>query len=256
MKLAIISDIHGNLIALETALAAIDSDGVDKIWVLGDLAAHGSRPAECVALIRERKAANKDNFKVIGGNTERYLVNNLRLNRPVAKDEESYKQLVQRAYIDDDILNWGRAQLGWENYEFLSKIIGKETGMTVHEYGYVSGYHAIPGDDEYIINADTPDEEALDSVLDRSFRLGIYGHIHQQVNRNLGHVRLVNPGSVGMSFQSPGKVQFAVLTFTDGDVNIDLRELDYDVDAAVADLSHVGYPHIETMTNMLRKGTW
>ena len=73
MKLAVIADIHGNLTALETVLKEIDAEGgIDQIWVLGDLAAHGPQPAACVALLRERHEAAKETFKVIGGNTDRY----------------------------------------------------------------------------------------------------------------------------------------------------------------------------------------
>ena len=54
MRIAIISDIHANLHALEAVLAVIDADSVDEVWCLGDLVGYGPRPTECVALVRER----------------------------------------------------------------------------------------------------------------------------------------------------------------------------------------------------------
>jgi len=86
MRLAILSDIHGNLVALEAALADIASVGqVDLTWCLGDLAAFGSRPAECVQRIRALADADEGKrFKVIGGNTDRYLVTGERM--PVKPD--------------------------------------------------------------------------------------------------------------------------------------------------------------------------
>ena len=54
MRIAVISDIHANLHALEAVLAAVDADGVDELWCLGDLVGYGPRPNECVALVRER----------------------------------------------------------------------------------------------------------------------------------------------------------------------------------------------------------
>jgi predicted phosphodiesterase len=54
MRIAVISDIHANLHALEAVLAAIDAEGVDEVWCLGDLVGYGPRPNECVALVQER----------------------------------------------------------------------------------------------------------------------------------------------------------------------------------------------------------
>jgi len=180
MKIAVLADIHGNMPALEVVLNDLDAEeNVDQTWVLGDLAAHGPHPAACVEAIRERHEADKDTFKVIGGNTDRYLVNGTRMARSPAEDAEAYAAAVEQFTKESAMFDWARALLGWDNYAFLSKILGKEIGQHVPGYGYVSGYHAVPGDDEYVINDDTPDEEALDSVLDRPLRLGVYGHIHR-----------------------------------------------------------------------------
>jgi len=254
MKLAVISDIHGNLQALNAVFADLEFVNADKTWVLGDLAAHGPSPAACVSAIRERHEADKDNFQVIGGNTDRYLVTNARMAKKKAKDEDTYQQYAAQIPIENAIFSWGTAQLGWENYEFLSKLLGRELSHDAEGYGIVMGYHAVPGDDEYSITPETPDEEALDSVLDRPLRLGIYGHIHVQLERNLGSVKLVNPGSVGMSFDAPGKAQYAVLTFENGTVTIDQRQVPYDVDAAIADLETSGHPHPATIAKLYREG--
>src|ERR671918_726964 len=54
MRLGIISDIHGNLPALEAALAAIDAVGVEEVWCLGDVVGYGAQPDECTLLVAER----------------------------------------------------------------------------------------------------------------------------------------------------------------------------------------------------------
>lgn len=270
MKLAVLSDIHGNITALETVLADLDTVAdVDAVWVLGDIAAHGPAPAATTDIIRERYEAAraaaeqaKANgteadvipFKVIGGNTDRYLVTNARSARKPAEDADSYADLMRQYHSENSVLTWGAAQLGWANYAFLAKRIGREISEKVDGYGLVMGYHAVPGDDEYNITPDTPDEEALDSVLDRPLRLGIYGHIHRQVNRDLGRVRLVNPGSIGMSFEKPGYAQYAIITFEEGAVDVEFRNLPYDVDAVVALARAADHTDVAWLEKVLREG--
>ncbi|MEM6529485.1 MAG: metallophosphoesterase, partial [Chloroflexota bacterium] len=74
------------------------------------------------------------------------------------------------------------------------------------------------------------------------------------VNRDLRRAHLVNPGSVGMSFETPGKAQYAVITFEGNAAHIDMRAVDYDIDAVAADLEQVGHPHPAVIETILREG--
>jgi predicted phosphodiesterase len=253
MLLAVLSDIHGNLMALDTALADLDAvGGADMIWCLGDLAAFGPRPAECIRRLRERREAfGKEKFHIIGGNTDRWLVTGERVKQ-AAKDEETFNTLAQTWNDRDLNLNWGVSQLSYEDYQFLQKRIGREVSHEFEGYGWVIGYHAIPGDDEAFLLPDTPEYEALDMLLDREGRLAIGGHIHRQMDRDLGRWRVVNVGSVGMSFDNPGHVQWGLFTFENGEVNIDLRNIPYDAQAVIDDLYAVGCPAPEWMGKRLR----
>jgi len=56
MRVAVVSDIHANLHALEAVLAAIDADPVDELWCLGDLVGYGPKPNECCAIVQARAA--------------------------------------------------------------------------------------------------------------------------------------------------------------------------------------------------------
>ena len=56
MRVAVISDVHGNLSALEAVLAAVDAEATDELWCLGDLVGYGARPNECCAAVAARAA--------------------------------------------------------------------------------------------------------------------------------------------------------------------------------------------------------
>ncbi|MCU0496257.1 MAG: metallophosphoesterase family protein [Anaerolineae bacterium] len=244
MKLAVLSDIHGNLIALEAVLADLAQEsGIDQTWCLGDLAVFGPRPAECIQRIKALNVENEGKtFRVIGGNTDRYLVTGERYPLPALKEAEGLAQRVHDLTIRDTIHNWNLGRLSWEEYEFLAKIRGHELYQMVNGYGVVIGYHAVPGDDEPMLRPDTPDEQARDYLLDREGCLAIGGHTHVQMDRQLGPWRAINVGSVGLSWQYPGMAQYAVIVIQEGQVTIDLRNIPYDVEACIADLYAVDHP--------------
>lgn len=246
MRLAILSDIHGNLIALEKALRDLDAvGGADKVWVLGDLAAFGPRPAECIRRVRDlTETYGKDNVRYVRGNTDRYLVRGARPSWPAAEDEAKFHEMQAESRAMNETLVWTLAQLPFEEYSFLARL-DRETSLDAPGYGGVIGYHGTPGDDEGYLRPETPAEEARDALLDREGRLGIGGHIHIQLDRDLGSWRAVNVGSVGMSFEHPGLVQWGLFTFDNGDVTVDLREVPYDVNGFIIDMHTCGLPTYE-----------
>src|SRR5579859_3886540 len=174
MRLAILSDIHGNLLALQAVLEDLkQAGGADKVWVLGDLVAFGPRPAECLQVIRDIPQV-----EVIGGNTDRYVINGqfpgwLRESRP--KDEEQWRaapaQMREWLAHWAGNITWTIGKLSFADYEYLSKL---HHGLEVEipGYGWAIGYHAVPGDDEALILPDTPAEETLDQFLFAEGRIG------------------------------------------------------------------------------------
>ena len=255
MRLAVLSDIHGNLPAFEAVLNDLNRVGeVDLIWCLGDFAAWGTRPAECVAKLREiHEHYGKEKFKVIGGNTDRYIVSGKRPEIPHAKDEESMKKRRTTFLQRDVLLIWALQQFSWDDYEFVSKTIGRELYTRVEGYGDVIGYHGIPGDDDSIaLRPDSPQEEAEDALLDRSGRLAIGGHTHLVMDRTLSNWRAINPGSIGLSFTDVNFAEWALITFEGDNAEVDFRKVPYDVQSLIADMETVNYPHPEWLLRFVK----
>jgi predicted phosphodiesterase len=229
MRLAVISDIHGNAVALAAVLADLQlAGGADKLWMLGDLCAFGPRPVECLQMVRELKDA-----AVISGNTDRYLVTGTRPKHS-AKDEADFATYAETMRSRELGFAWTLSQLSYADYEYLAKLPG-ETDLLVPDYGWVIGYHGAPGSDEYRLAPETNAEETLDQLSDREGRLGFGGHTHLPMDRDLGTWRVVNVGSVGMPFDE-ARACYALVTFDGGNAYIDLRRVAYDVDAVIADL--------------------
>lgn len=236
MRLAILSDIHGNLLALEAVLRDLkEAGGADKLWILGDLVAFGPRPAECMARLGDLKEA-----KVISGNTDRYVFNGDRRYAGSVKDEAEWQKRVDGLRIRDANFNWTATQLNFADYEYFSKL-GHELDLDVPGYGWVIGYHGAPGSDEFLMWPDTPADEVADQFLDREGRLGFGGHTHMPMDRDLGHWRVVNVGSVGLP-KDEVRACYVLATFADGEVSLVFRRVAFDVDALIRDLEQQGNP--------------
>ena len=248
MRLAIFADIHGNLPALQAVLADMKRCGdFDMTWCLGDLAALGGQPHECIQRIMElRDQQGKDKFKVIGGNTDRYLVTGARISFSPPKDEADFSAYRDNILRMSAINAWNMEQLNWRDFALLSEILGRELRLDVEGFGRVIGFHAIPGNDEAVsLRPDSPDEEAADALLDRAGRLALCGHTHLAMDRQVNAWRVINPGSVGFSVGNPGLAEWAVLEWQNGALQVDLRRVPYDVAATLRTWEASAYPAID-----------
>ncbi|GAB1421741.1 metallophosphoesterase family protein [Anaerolineales bacterium] len=255
MRLAILSDIHGNKVAFDAVLKDLSACGdFDAIWILGDLCAFGPEAHACLesiyALIEQY---GKDTVKVIGGNTDRYLVTGERSPSPFIENETDFQKFVTTTSIKDTILNWNLADLTYADYSFLMPLLGKELRKKVADFGTILAVHAVPGDDESMaLRPDTPDEEALDVLMDREACLFLVGHTHIRMDRKIGNRRVINPGSVGMSLTQKTVAEWAILTFQEADLEVDFRDVPYDFDLALQTTLDRAYPEPEWLINILK----
>lgn len=248
MRLAVLSDIHGNRHALDAALADLDAvGGADLVWILGDLAAFGPDPVGCIERIRELP---EETTRVIQGNTDRYLYSGA---RPAwgAPDEAAWRDIMARLRERDLNFGWTTQRLDWEHAEYLLKL-PTDLDVEVTAFGWVIGFHAAPGDDELVLLPDTDDEEVLDALLIREGRLAFGGHTHRPMDRDLGAWRMVNPGAVGLPFDGDPRAAYALATFEAGDVQIDIRRVEYDVEAVIAALHEGDHPAVDWVAARLR----
>ena len=248
MRLAIISDIHGNFPALQAVFADMERCGeFDLIWCLGDLAALGGQAHECVqALISLRERHGEEAVKIIGGNTDRYLVTGARIAFPPPKEEDDFSAYRNNMLGMSAIYQWNMERLSWGDFTLLRDILGPELKLEVEGYGRAVGFHAIPGDDESVaLRPDSADEEAADALLDRGGRLALCGHTHLAMDRLVDGWRVINPGSVGLSFGNPGIAEWALLEWSDGALTVDLRQVPYAVERTLREWEKLGYPEMD-----------
>ncbi len=203
--IAVLGDIHGNLWALEAVLAELDRFGPSQVVVAGDVAFGGPRPAECVALIRQR------GYPTIRGNTDEWLT-------------------AGPAQVHDAIA-WTNAHLGEEDRRFLAELpfLWRHTQGP----GDLVVVHATPWSIEDVVRPDAP-QALVQKIFDEAKAAAVvYGHIHIGYTREVGEHFLVNTGSVGMPFDGDPRAAYALLTSEQGRWTATLRRVAYDVPVAV-----------------------
>jgi predicted phosphodiesterase len=217
-RVAVLSDIHGVLPALEAVLAEADLAAAERIVVTGDIAA-GPQPVEVLDLLAGLGAR----VAWVGGNADRELVEYARGGR---------------ATIPDPVAPWAAEQLRGDQVELLAGLPASVT-LPVAGLGDVLFCHATPHSDEDVVLVDTRLSRWAEVLagLDPGVETVVCGHTHMPFAR-LAHRRLVvNPGSVGMPYGRAG-AHWALLG-----PGVQLRRTVFDVDAACARVvAESGYP--------------
>ncbi len=223
IRVALISDIHGNLVSFEAVLADIDQQNVNEIIFLGDAATLGPQPHEVVTRLKQLGCP------CIMGNHETYL----------------FKPSLGHTYMGGtqwftDTLSWCRSQLTPDDYKFLSQfdpILKFGLGPDVH----LLCFHGSPRSNVENIFATTPAAQLEEMLNSHRAAIMAGGHTHVQMLRQHKGLMLVNAGSVGMPFEempftgdSPNIMpwaEYAIITYDNGAVSAELRRVAVDMAA-------------------------
>jgi predicted phosphodiesterase len=230
VRIAVISDIHGNLAALESVLASIDADPPDEIWCLGDVVGYGPRPTECCEIVEARTAI------CLAGNHDLGVLGTIDL-REFGGDAAT-------------AAHWTRGVLSEPARAFLAALAPAGEG---HE---VALYHGSARDPvwEYILS----DEAAAATLALSPHPVVLVGHSHVALQVTwkddeltgglmpagaevpLGGRVLLNPGSVGQP--RDGDPHAAYLELDLAGRTATFRRVDYDIERTQAEMRAAGLP--------------
>lgn len=233
MRFAFISDIHGNLHALDLVLTDLAHTQFDHLICLGDIASLGPQPREVIARLQAL------NIPVIMGNHENYLLHPelTASHRPWLRATE----LWCISLLSESDLNYMRAFPSTLRYQLDDK-----TSLLC--------YHGSPRSNEEFIYPDRAPESLDETFAAESADLYVGGHTHIQMLRRHKLTTIINPGSVGMPFEfpAPGQNQhilrhaeYGLLDWTDGKLTTDLRRLPIDFEHLAQVARASGIPDVE-----------
>ena len=230
MRIAALYDIHGNLPALNAVLADVARHGADRIVIGGDVVP-GPMPHETLARLRSLESPVE------------FIIGNGELD--VLAEAEGKNSGVPAPYRDG--IRWNAAQLQLDDRAFLAKWPAT-VQIPIAGLGKVLFCHATPNNPREVFTRVTPSESALSLIGNLDVDVVVCGHTHMQFDRCIGHLRVVNAGSVGMPFGQPG-AYWALLG-----PGVELRRTLYDVEEAASQIRLTPYPRAEIFAdqNVLR----
>jgi predicted phosphodiesterase len=233
MRVAALYDIHGNLPALEAVLEEVRQAGVDQVVVGGDVVP-GPMPRETLRRLLDLDLP----VQFIHGNCELAV---LALMAAGQSGTVTYWGTTSGAPLPEPLregYRWTARQLQPE-YEQLLASWPKTLRLQVEGLGEVLFCHGTPRSETEIFTRMTPEERLVPLFESLQVSVVVCGHTHMQFDRMVGKRRVVNAGSVGESFGSPG-AYWALLG-----PDVHLRHTSYDVNEAAEHIRLTQYPQAQ-----------
>jgi predicted phosphodiesterase len=219
MRIAALSDIHGNLHALEAVLEDAERAGADRIVVAGDVAIGGPDSLACWHTVIAR------GLPIVRGNHERYLL-------AAAAGEPAY------AAVNWQPARWSAARFAPDD---LTAIAELPLTLTLDDVPDLCITHSAPTDDYAYLTPDTPDGEVTEAFRGVPAATAVRGHYHRAFERRLPGLHLVSIGSAGLPLAGSTDAEYALLERTGEGWSAEHRRVPYDLTGALAAYGTSGY---------------
>lgn len=236
MRLALLSDIHGNLFALEAALAAVNEQAVDQLICLGDVAAFGPQPRQVLARLQSL------NCPIVMGNTDEWLLDPK--PHPV-RDEDSHKVTA--------VEMWAAEQLTTADLAFI-RTFKPTIQQQLNENIDLLCFHGSPRSNTEIIRDTTPEPQLAEALNGQTATIMAGGHTHTQLLRRYQQSYIINPGSIGLPYeyksnstnvQNPPWAEYAIINLEGSKLDISLHRAQYDIRPLLAVVRQSGMPYAD-----------
>lgn len=227
-KVAILSDIHGNLEALTAVRAALKKERPDHVLIAGDHVFQGPDPAGVVDALREMEASGAS---IVQGNTD-VAVADFDYSAAFPWMTDGVSDTVR------DAAEWAHDALGDERVAWLRRLPNERRLMV--EDTMVLGCHASPGSQTQGFDPQLDPNVTLERISRTDARVVCCGHTHLPEVRDLGWKMIVNAGSVGYVFDGDPTASWAVVEIDGEAVTAEIRRTEYDTMAVANAISERG----------------
>lgn len=229
-RIAILSDVHGNAVALDAVRSAIKREKPDAIAIAGDLVMHGPAPAEAVDAIRDLE---DDGALVVQGNTD------------IAVADFDYAAAFP--WLSDGVpdtfvaaAEWAHDALGDERLDWLRRLPAERRLRGAETLSLIT--HASPGSQTAGFDQSLDVSVTAERLSRTDARIIACGHTHLPEVRDFGWKVIVNAGSAGYVFDGEPSASWALVTIDGDAVEAEIRRTEYDTMTVANAISVRGLP--------------
>lgn len=237
MRIALIADIHGNLVALDAALGEIRAGGVDQIVCLGDTLQGGPQPGETLGRLRDLQCP------IVMGNSDAWLLG----DEADSVEPTSTRQREVRA--------WTLSRLSADDLAFLASF-QPTVALSVEGGKRLLCFHGSPTSLDDILLPDSPQADWERALGPNRCDVMAGGHTHIQQIRRIGDALFVNPGSIGVVYDPSlpkerlhidAWAEFCILTLDRGRLSVDFHRTPYPVQDYIGAIRASGIVHADRL---------
>ena len=226
MRIAVFSDIHANILALNKVLEKIEKQGYDRVYCLGDLVGYGPRPNETIQTMRESGITT-----IMGNYDEGVGFERGDCGCAYTTDEE--KLDGQKS------IEWTTEQVAPENMEYLRNLNDK-IEFTANGYT-VMLVHGSPRRINEYLHEDRPERSLTRMLESIAVDILVCGHTHKPYHRIVNGVHIINDGSVGKPKDGDNRACYAVIDLDEG-IKVEFKRVEYPITLVAEEIIKVGLP--------------
>lgn len=231
MRIAVISDIHGNQLALEAVLRDLEQQPrCDRLVIAGDLCLNGPCPREVLQTVQELHCP------VIQGNV----------------DLETVTRAPEKGPKKRNTVGWTREQIGQDGVDYLAGLpFSYRASNPAGTDLLVVHANPLNLEDALFPNADDEALERLLGGLDAQIGTLAFGHLHIAYTRRWRNLLLADVASCGLPRDEDQRAAYGMLTWQQNQWEAEIRRVPYDVQAVVQQIKHSGMPNAEKRVKVL-----
>jgi putative phosphoesterase len=239
MKVAVLSDIHGNGVALKYAINDLKSLGIKKIIILGDVVMKGPMPSKSLELLKDK---DLEIIVWIKGNTDLWLEEVAAVWIP-----KSGRETKLNLYY-----KYAKANLKEEQIVFL-KELPLECSIDLNGISILC-VHGTPKSIVEAIDSSVPEEEIKKAIKGVKEQVILSGHSHTSFIGEVDEKMIFNVGSIGNSLDGDNRISYGVLEFAYDKVNLINRRISYPVDEIINIAINNKFPLLDEYKSIILKG--
>lgn len=230
MKVAVLSDIHGNAVALNYAIKDLKSFGISKIIILGDVVMKGPMPSESLEILR------KSDLEIVAwvkGNTDLWfeeITDNFIPSTKREKELYTYYKYAKENLEEDQLL--------------FIKGLPMECSIMLNAVKILC-VHGTPQSIVEAIDGSVSEEEMKRAVKGVKEQVILSGHSHTSFIGEVDNKKIFNVGSVGNSLDGDDRISYGILDFTDNEMKLVNRRISYPLNEVIHMAVNNNFPYLE-----------